>query len=280
MLAGQRQQLILREVRRRGSVRVSELSELLSVSDMTVRRDLDVLADSGLVEKVHGGATAPSLSPTDDPGLEARLRRRMREKEAIAEAARDLVRPGQVVGLTAGTTTLRVAEMLLDMPSLTIVTNSIHIAGALLRDGRRDLTVVVTGGVCTPPDTLVGPLAAATLSSIHLDVVFLGVHGMAADAGFTSPHLLESEIDRTFIASSDTVVVVADHTKWGVRGLSGVADLDAVDTLVTDSGLSAPARRVLEQKVGRLILAPVARGRTNPSERELVSRPQVPPRAR
>src|SRR5215468_10954953 len=98
MLAGQRQQLILREVRRNGAVRVSELVKLLRVSDMTVRRDLDVLAEGGLVEKVHGGATTPSMTPTDDPGLETRLHRRLREKAAIAEAARALVRPGQVIG--------------------------------------------------------------------------------------------------------------------------------------------------------------------------------------
>ena len=261
MLAGQRQQLILREVRRRGAVRVSELTELLGVSDMTVRRDLDVLAEGGLVEKVHGGATTSSMTPTDDPGLETRLHRSLREKAAIAEAARSLVRPGQVIGLSAGTTTLRLAEALLDVPSLTVVTNSLQIAGALRRDGRHDLTVVVSGGVCVPPDTLVGPLAATTISSIHLDVLFLGVHGMAEDAGFTSPNLLEAEIDRTFIAAADMVVVVADHTKWGVRGLSNVADLDSVNTLVTDSGLVTHARRVLEQRVGRLVLAPVARAR-------------------
>jgi DeoR/GlpR family transcriptional regulator of sugar metabolism len=266
MLAGQRQQLILRELRRHGAVRVAELVKLLAVSDMTVRRDLDVLAESGLVEKVHGGATASnSLTPTDDPGLETRLHRRLKEKAAIAEAACDLVRPGQVIGLTAGTTTLRLAESLLEIPSLTIVTNSIEIVGALRREVRQDLTVVLTGGEYMPPDSLVGPHAAATLSAIHLDVVFLGVHGIAEDAGFTSPHLLESEIDRTFIAAADTVVVVADHTKWGVRGLSRVADLGAVDALVTDSGLSAHARRVLEKKVKRLVLAPVTRARRRAS---------------
>jgi DeoR/GlpR family transcriptional regulator of sugar metabolism len=254
MLAGQRQMLILDEVRARGSVRVSELARLLGVSDMTVRRDLDVLAEQGLVVKVHGGATALPKPQTEDPGLETRLHRRLREKQAIAESARELVRPGQV-------TTLQLAHALRDVPSITVVTNSVEIAGALRREARPDLTVVLTGGVVVSHDTLVGPLAAAAASSIHLDVLFLGVHGMADDAGFTSPDLLETEIDRTFIASADKVVVVADHSKWGVRGLSRLAELDEVDVLVTDSGLSAPARRSLEQKVGRLVLAPVGRAR-------------------
>jgi DeoR/GlpR family transcriptional regulator of sugar metabolism len=257
MLPGQRQTLILDEVRAHGSVRVSDLTALLGVSDMTVRRDLDALAAGGLVEKVHGGATVPPRSHTGDPGLETRLHRRVREKKAIAEAARTLVRPGQVIGLTAGTTTLWLAHALRDIPSLTVVTNSIEIASALRREHRPDISVVLTGGVLISRDTLVGPLAAATASSIHLDVLFLGVHGVAEDAGFTSPDLLETEIDRTFIASADRVVVVADSTKWGVRGLSRVADLDEVHAFVTDTGLSGSARSVLEQKIGRLLLAPV-----------------------
>jgi DeoR/GlpR family transcriptional regulator of sugar metabolism len=261
MFADQRQRLILEKIRENGAARVSELRRLLGVSDMTVRRDLEALAERGFVEKVHGGATALASSTTNDPGLETRLQRRVREKRAIAEAARALVRPGQVIGLTAGTTTLRVAQALRDAPSLTVVTNSIEAASALREGPRPDLTVVLTGGVVVSQEILVGPLAVAAASSIHLDILFLGVHGMTEDAGFTSPDLLETEIDRTFIACADTVVVVADHTKWGVRGLSRVAGLAEVNILVTDSGLPAAARRVLEQEVDRLVLAPVPRGR-------------------
>src|SRR5207253_2527056 len=107
MLAGQRQMLIVEEVRRRGAMRVSELTELLDVSEMTVRRDLDALAASGLIEKVHGGATAPSRQSAEEPGFEAKSHRQLREKEAIAQAAAALVEPGQAIALTAGTTTWR-----------------------------------------------------------------------------------------------------------------------------------------------------------------------------
>src|SRR5918911_2689903 len=126
MLAGQRQRLILEEVRRRGAVRVSELTELLAVSDMTIRRDLDVLASSGLVDKVHGGATVPGRPSTDEPGFEAKSHRQLEEKEAIARAAAKLVKPRDAVALTAGTTTWRLAHPLHGVPDLTVVTNSIH----------------------------------------------------------------------------------------------------------------------------------------------------------
>src|ERR671936_498989 len=162
MLAGQRQMLIVEEIRRRGAVRVSELTELLGVSDMTVRRDLEVLAASGLVEKVHGGATVRGMLSTDEPGFQAKSVRQLEEKEAIARAARELVEPGQAIGLTAGTTTWRLAHHLVDIPDLTIVTNSIPVAAVLDREARPDRTVVLTGGVRTPSDALVGPIAVAT----------------------------------------------------------------------------------------------------------------------
>src|SRR5262245_17739156 len=205
MLAGQRQVRILEEVRRRGAVRVAELTQLLDVSDMTVGRDLDVLASAGLVDKVHGGATAVGRLSTDEPGFEAKSTRQLSEKDAIALAAARLVEPGQAIGLTAGTTTWRLAHHVVGVPDLTVVTNSIQVANVLHRERRPDLTVILTGGVRTPSDALVGPIAVTTLRSLHVDVLFMGVHGMTADAGFTTPNLLEAETDQAFAASAERV---------------------------------------------------------------------------
>jgi DeoR/GlpR family transcriptional regulator of sugar metabolism len=264
MLAGQRQMLIAEEIRRRGAVRVSELTELLGVSDMTVRRDLDALADSGLIEKVHGGATVRSQRSSEEPGFEAKSRRQSREKDAIALAASKLVRPGQAIALGAGTTTWRLAQQLLDIPDLTVVANSVQVAGVLHRDARPDRTVVLTGGVRTPSDALVGPIAVAALGSLHVDVLFTGAHGMAEDAGFTTPNLLEAETNRALIASAERVVVIADHTKWGVRGLSRFARLDEVHVLVSDSDLPDEARSILGEQIDQVVIAPARRGSTRP----------------
>jgi Transcriptional regulators of sugar metabolism len=103
------------------------------------------------------------------------------------------------------------------------VTNSLQVADVLHRSPRPDLTVVLTGGVRTPSDALVGPVAVNAVRSLHLDVLFLGVHGIAADVGLTTPNLLEAETDRALVAVSARLVVVADHEKWGVRGLSRIA---------------------------------------------------------
>jgi DeoR/GlpR family transcriptional regulator of sugar metabolism len=256
MLAGQRQHLIAEEVRRRGAMRVSELTELLGVSDMTIRRDLDVLAGSGLIEKVHGGATARRALSTDEPGFEPKSRRQFGEKEAIAEAASELVEPGQAIALSAGTTTWRLAHCLADVPDLTVVTNSMQVANVLHHQARPDLTVVLIGGVRTPSDALVGPIAVSAVRSLHLDVLFLGVHGITADAGLTTPNLLEAETNRALVAASERLVVVADHVKWGVRGLSRIAGLEDVDVFVSDPGLSAQARATINEHVDRLVIAP------------------------
>jgi len=259
VLARQRQAVILEEIRRIGAVKVSDLVVRLGVSDMTVRRDLDVLAGRGLLEKVYGGATTVGGRSTDEPGFEAKSVRQLPEKEAIARLAAELVRPGTAIGLSAGTTTWTMARFLDDVPDLTVVTNSIRVADVLQLRGRTDRTVVLTGGVRTPSDALVGPVAVQALRSLHLDVVFLGVHGMAPRAGFTTPNLNESETNRALVDAAGRVVVVADSTKWGTVGISTIADLDEADVLVSDSGLSEQAKQVLTESVGELRLAEQAK---------------------
>src|SRR5215218_1555854 len=122
-----------------------------------------------------------------------------------------------------------------------------------------DVTVVLAGGVRTPSDSLVGPVAVTALRSLHVDVLFTGVHGMASDAGFTTPNLLEAETNRALIECAERTVVIADHTKWGVRGLSRFARLDEADALITDAGLPPEARTVLGEHIERVIIAPARR---------------------
>ena len=116
---------------------------------------------------------------------------------------------------------------------------------------------LLTGGLRTPSDALVGPIALTAIRSLHLDVLFLGVHGVSADAGLTTPNLLEAETDRALVAASKRIVVVADHTKWGVRGLSQIARLEEVDVFVSDHALDADARAAIGDHVGRVLIAPV-----------------------
>ncbi len=254
MLAAQRRAHILAELERDGMVRVSGLVSLLGVSDMTVRRDLSVLEHQGIVEKVHGGAMLKAEPATSEPGFEAKSARRLAEKEAIAAQAAELVAPGSAIAISAGTTTHHFARHLIDVPDLTVVTNSVWVADVLHRSAGDSMSVLLTGGLRTPSDALVGPLAIAALSSLHLDAVFLGVHGMDPQAGFSTPNLLEAETNRAMIRSARRLMVLADSTKWGVVGLSSMAELSDAAVLITDTELSPSARQTLAESVGELML--------------------------
>ncbi|WP_432505896.1 DeoR/GlpR family DNA-binding transcription regulator [Kineococcus arenarius] len=264
MLARSRQEAILDAVRRRGGVRVADLVEQLGVSDMTVRRDIAELARRGLVERVHGGAAAAGSST--EPGFAAKSTIRTAQKRAVGALAASLVEPGASVALSAGTTTVEVARHLRDVPGLTVVTNSPPVAELLHDPARTDRTVVLTGGIRTPSDALVGPVAVRSLRDLHVDHLFLGVHGLDERAGLTTPNLVEADTDRALVAAASRVVVVADATKWGVVGLTTIATLEEVDVLVSDDGLPADARRALAERTGRLLLAEVPAGTTAPQE--------------
>lgn len=261
LLAEQRRALILDEVRRRGGVRVNELTRKLGVSDMTVRRDLDALARQGVVEKVHGGAVPVVEASTHEPGFEAKSGLELSAKEDIARAAAAMVAPGTAIALSGGTTTYALAHQLLDVPDLTVVTNSVRVAdvfhAAQRTSGQRQgaATVVLTGGVRTPSDSLVGPVADQAIAALHFDVLFLGVHGISVEAGLSTPNLAEAETNRRLVQSARRVVVVADHTKWGTVGLSSFAALEQIDTLVTDDGLPAGARAEISEHLRRLVVA-------------------------
>lgn len=254
MLARQRQARILDEVRRTGGVRVSELTELLGVSDMTIRRDLEQLAGDGLLQKVHGGAVL-SGNVTEEPGFEAKRELEQPAKRAIAARAAALVKPGTAVALSAGTTTWAMAHHLAAIRGLTVVTNSTTVAdtiSALCAPVQQ--TVILTGGVRTPSAALVGPVADLTINSLHVDQLFIGVHGMDARAGFTTPNLAEAETNRALINRARQVIVLADSTKWGTVGLAHFGPLSAADILITDDALRPDARTILTETVGELIL--------------------------
>ncbi|SIR48037.1 DeoR/GlpR family DNA-binding transcription regulator [Micromonospora avicenniae] len=254
MLAQQRQSAILDLIRQHGGVRVSHLVSRFGVSDMTIRRDLEVLAERGLVDKVHGGATLAGPGSAEEPGFAAKSIRQQAEKRAIARRAASLVEPGMAVALSAGTTTAALARLLSEVRGLTVVTNSIPVADALYQDPRADQTVVLTGGIRTPSDALTGPVAESAIGSLNVDLLFLGVHGMSQRTGFTTPNLLEAGVNRCLVGSARRLVVLADHTKWETIGIATIAPLESADILITDAGLPSEGRTLIGEQVGELIL--------------------------
>ncbi len=254
MLAPQRHAFILERLRADGAVRVSDLMRDLDVSDMTIRRDLEALESQGYLVKVHGGATLLRESAVHEPGFDTKRTLEHEAKLAIARRAAAIVEPGMAVAISAGSTTYEVSRRLAEVPRLTVVTNSVPAAEVLYHGGRQDQTIILCGGVRTPSDALVGPFAVSALRKVNVDLVFLGVHGMHERAGFTTPNMLEAETNQALIETGGRLVVTADHTKWGVTGVSTIAPLDRADVIITDDALTPGARTILEERAGSLIL--------------------------
>lgn len=254
MFATQRQGRILEQVRRSGSVRVADLVEQLGVSDMTIRRDISALASQGMVERVHGGATA--VAPHEEPrDLLGPVAHRGRQKAAMALMAAALVEPGSSVALSGGTSMTELAAALASVADLTVFTNALPVAEVLHASRRDDLTVILTGGERTAAGTLVGPWTTAGLRNVHVDWVFLGGQGLDEQAGVTVSSLVEAETNRGLMAAGRRVAFVIDSEAWQTVSLSTVVPLDEIDVLVTDSGLSRRAHKVLTSSVGTLLVA-------------------------
>lgn len=269
MLAAERQSHIMDVLRTQGAVRVADLVDSMGVSDMTIRRDLDSLAAEGALTKVHGGAVSRVTRSTAEPGFQAKSDQMEPEKMAIAESAARRIEAGMSVVLSAGTTTWHLAQQLRDIADLTIITNSPPISDIFHAQPRPDRTVILTGGIRTPSDALVGPTATAALQTMHADVAFLGAHGMSSQAGFTTPNYWEAETNRALMAAAQQRIIVTDHSKWGVVGVMTFAHLQGVETVICDHRLSDEAQQHLQDTVPELHLArPDAQHSSDQTHRE------------
>lgn len=227
----QRREALLVLLAKQGFAPYAELAEKLGVSEMTVRRDIAILQEQGMAEKVAGGGQVAGSAV--EPAFTAKRMLQQEEKRAIALAALPLIEPGMTVGLSSGTTTWTLARHIKGFQNLVFVTNSTNIALDLNQNGWRD--IVLTGGYFrTPSDALVGPLAEAALRRLHIDLFFLGVHGIDLKGGISTPNLAEASVNRVMMEQAERVAVLFDHTKWGVKALACIAAIDEVDVLVTD----------------------------------------------
>jgi DeoR family transcriptional regulator of aga operon len=225
-----------------GRVSVEDAAERLSVSQATIRRDFDQLAQQQMITRTRGGAVANGVSY--DLPLRYKTAKHSAEKQRIGTAAAALVAPGMVVALNGGTTTTEVARALavrpelagnLDDAQLTVVTNALNIANELLVRSR--MKIVVTGGVVRPQSfELVGPLGGGILREVTLDIALLGVDALDVTLGAAAHHEGEAAMNSLMVARARRVVIIADSSKLGGHAFARICPIDRVDTLVTDSG--------------------------------------------
>jgi DeoR family transcriptional regulator of aga operon len=235
MLNEERQRAILDLLRRDGRVLVLDLARHFHTSQVTIRKDLDVLHVKGRIHRTHGGALPKRDGALEDPTLGEKEKLHRKEKLQIAAAAARMVSEGQVVLLDSGTTTTAIARALRNFQNLTIITNAANISAELAGSA---LEVILTGGSLRKNSfSLVGPLAEETLHKLHADILFLGVDGFDVEYGLSTPNLLEAKVNRAMIEISRVAVAVCDSSKFGKRSLSLIAPTSSLQHVITDSGV-------------------------------------------
>lgn len=215
---------------------VKNLAARYDTSQVTIRKDLEVLHSQGLVYRTHGGALPIPTGALRDPSLREKEKLHRREKQLIGAAAARLVQEGESIILDSGTTTTAMARALREFRNLTVITNAVNIAAELAGTA---IEVILTGGILREKSfSLVGPLAEETLRRLRADLVFLGVDGFDVHFGLTTPNLLEASVNRVMVEIAKRVVVVCDSSKFGRRSLSLIAPISSVHQTVTDSRIS------------------------------------------
>jgi len=233
----ERRDKIIQLLYNNGKARVDELSEKFQVTSVTIRNDLDFLEQKGILYRSHGGAILRK-NVYKDPSIEEKQKLNQEEKQRIVKRAAQMIAENDNILLDSGTTTTKIAHNLLEETRLTIMTNAVNIALDLA--GNENVKVMLTGGVIRQvSNSLVGPEAENTIRNYYFDKLFLGVDGLHLEEGITTPNPLEAQLNRLMVSRANKVIVVADSSKFGKLSFSHICPIDAIDTIVTDSGITS-----------------------------------------
>ena len=233
---------ILERLKDQGYVTVSDLSDQLEVSEVTIRRDLRLLEDRNLLYRTHGGANPTNHRVYDRP-VQEKAKQHSEEKQRIGQAAATLVEDNDFLILASGTTVHAVSRHLRHRRNLTIVTSAMNVAMELL--SLPEVEIIMLGGVVRHTSTsVVGPHAEAVMAEHACRKLFLGVDGFDVEHGLTTTNPYEAHLNQMMIRAAQQVIVVTDSSKFGLRGFSRICGVDKIDTLITDSG--APEAMILQ----------------------------------
>ncbi len=241
-------------LKKRGYCSVVEMSQLLNVSPMTIRRDLHMLHEKQIAEVTHGGARF-SASKRIEPDFDIRTHEHLAEKQVIGKlAAERFIEEGDVVGIDSGSTTLEIVRNLPNIP-LTIVTHSLAAANVVAQNKRYSL--IVLGGILQhEANCLCGPQAIAALQTLYINKLFLSTSGLVAPDGLSCNNLADAEVKQALISSSRQTILCMDSSKVGRAYLARFATLNDIDTLITDNGISDESREAIERQQIRIITVP------------------------
>jgi len=245
VLNEERRRAIVDFVSQNGRALVRDLARKYSSSEITIRRDLELLHNRGLIYRTHGGALPIRVGTESDRNLTEREMQHPREKQRIAAAAVKLVKEGQSVVLDSGSTTTAVARAQRELQHLTVITNAINIASEL---SGTSIDVILTGGMLRANSySLVGPIAEDSLRRLKADILFLGVDGFDTETGVSTPNLLEAQLNRLMVQIAARVIAVCDSSKFGRSSLSSIVPLSNIHGVITDKEIPRQHLRALKK---------------------------------
>lgn len=246
LIPAQRHRRILEHLKLHNVVQNTTLSEMLGVSEATIRRDLEDLDARGLLERTHGGAVLSQRLP-QEPDYGHSAQAHPAEKRAIGARAAELVEDGEIIFVNSGTTTTEVVRHLYGRRNVTVFTNNVR-AAREAREAELDIELVLLGGAFRyRSDSVAGAYATNVLNQIYAARAFIGVDGISLRHGCTTPTEAEAEIARVMIARTrGPTVVVADHSKWGVVSNFELARVEQLHAVVTDAAFDGAAHQALQ----------------------------------
>jgi DeoR family fructose operon transcriptional repressor len=251
--ASDRHTQLLGLLKKRGYCSVVEMSQLLNVSAMTIRRDLHMLQEKHIVEITHGGASFIA-SKRIEPDFDIRTHEHLPEKQAIGKMAAELfIEAGDVIGIDSGSTTLEIVRNLPNVP-LTIVTHSLVAANVVAQN--KQYSLIVLGGIFQhEANCLCGPQAIAALQTLNINKLFLSASGLLLLDGLSCNNLADAEVKQALINSSRKTILCMDSSKIGRAYLARFAPLNIIDVLITDNSISDESREAIEQQQIEIITA-------------------------
>jgi DeoR/GlpR family transcriptional regulator of sugar metabolism len=253
MFGEQRRLKILELLREEGSARVRDLSKTFSVSEPTIRQDLEKLESGGVITRKHGGAFLNSV-PQQVQAMSLEHLENMGKKKSIGRMAAQFVDHGETIILDAGSTTTEMVDSLIEKQNLKVMTNALNI---ILRLGAvPGFTVFCSSGQFKPPTlSLTGEKAAEFFSDVYASKLFLATAGISFEAGLTYPGFNDLYVKKAMIKAAKEVFLVADSTKIGKVSLASLGGLDLIQYFITDTSIADKDRLRFEQMGVKVILA-------------------------
>lgn len=241
-----RHQIILEKLAKKKHLEVSDLCDLLNVSAVTIRKDLRLLEEKGLLFKTHGGASLENPY-INEKAIGEKEKISVAEKNGIAQRAALLIDENDSIMIASGTTVQAFSKFIKPKNKLTVITSSLYVVLHLMHD--KNVEILQLGGyIRHSSGSVIGSYAEHILGNISCSKLFLGVDGFDLDYGLSTTNLEEAQLNKKMLQSAQKIIVLADSSKFGKKSFAKICDLNEIHELITDNGITSTIKKKIEEK--------------------------------